>query len=79
MPMGKSRVTAKYQITLPADVRARAPVRPGVVVEIEARDDRSVIVRRVRKVANTRSITGSVGSRGSRNVTPSRVDEMAES
>jgi len=48
--MGKTRVTSKFQITLPADVRERVPFRVGETVEVEVEDDRTVRVRKTRRV-----------------------------
>jgi AbrB family looped-hinge helix DNA binding protein len=76
--MGKSRVTSKFQITLPADVRERVPFRPGEVVAIEATDNGSVVVRRVRKVANP--LDHLIGRKPwfPKSIPPEQVDEWAE-
>ncbi len=76
--MGRSRVTSKFQITLPADVRNRVPFRPGEVVEVEAEDDQSVVVRRVRKVANP--LDHLIGRKPwfPKSIPPEQVDEWAE-
>ena len=78
MHMGISRVTSKYQITLPADVRDRVPFRPGEIVLVEAGDGQSVIVRRVRKVANP--LDHLVGRKPwfPKSMPPKQVDEWAE-
>ncbi len=76
--MGKSRVTAKFQITLPADVRQRVPFLPGEVVEVEAGDDQTVLVRRIRKVKNP--LDHLVGRKPwfPKSIPPKRVDELSE-
>jgi len=76
--MGKSRVTAKFQVTLPADVRTRVPFRAGELVEIEAEDDSTVRVRRIRKVSNP--LEHLIGRKPwfPKAIPPERVDEMAE-
>lgn len=78
MAMGKSRVTSKYQITLPADVRERIPFRPGEIVVVEAQDGRSVIIRRVHKVANPLDHLIGRAPWFPKSIPPEQVDEWAE-
>jgi len=76
--MGSSRVTAKYQITLPSDVRRRVRFRPGEVVEVVVEDEQTVRVHRPRKVR--RPLDALVGRRPwlKKAVTPDEFDELAE-
>lgn len=76
--MGKSRVTAKYQITLPADVRERVPIRPGETVEVVAKDDQTVLVRRTGKVKNPLKYLIAKKPWLDRSIPPEQVDELAE-
>jgi len=78
IPMGKSRVTSKFQITLPADVREQVPFRPGEVVEVEAARNQTVVVRRVRKVKNP--LDHLIGRKPwfSKSLSPERVDDLSE-
>jgi len=79
MAMGSSRVTAKFQITLPSDVRQRVRFRPGEVVDVDVEDEETVRVHRSRKVR--RPLDHLVGRRSwrAKPVRPDEVDEMAES
>jgi len=47
MGMGRVRITEKYQITIPKDVRQLVKIVPGEIVEVEALDEYTIIVRRV--------------------------------
>ena len=43
--LGKSKVTAKYQVTIPRDVREKVGVRPGEVVTVEATPQGEIVVK----------------------------------
>lgn len=45
--MGRVRITEKYQITIPKDVRDLVNIVPGDIVEVEALDEHTIIVKRV--------------------------------
>ena len=45
--MGRVRITGKYQITIPKDVRDLINIVPGEIVEVEALDEHTIIVRRI--------------------------------
>jgi len=47
MGMGRVRITGKYQITIPKDVRDLINIVPGEIVEVEALDEHTIIVRRI--------------------------------
>ena len=47
MGMGRVRITSKYQVTIPKDVRAVTKIAPGEIVEVEALDENTIIVRRI--------------------------------
>ena len=44
--LGKSKVTEKFQVTIPKDVRERIGLKPGKVVIVEAVDDETIILKR---------------------------------
>lgn len=44
--MPKSRVTAKFQVTIPKEVREKTGVRPGELVTIEAVSDSEITLKR---------------------------------
>ncbi len=43
--MARSRVTSKYQVTIPKQVRDRVEVRPGEVVSVEAVSEDEIVLR----------------------------------
>lgn len=48
--MPKTKVTSKFQITIPKEVREKVGVRPGEVVNVESVSDEEIVVRRFRRV-----------------------------
>jgi AbrB family looped-hinge helix DNA binding protein len=44
--MARSRVTAKFQVTIPREVREKVEVKPGEVVSVEALSGDEILVRR---------------------------------
>jgi len=44
--LGKSKVTEKFQVTIPRDVREKIGLKPGEVVEVEAIDNETIILKR---------------------------------
>ncbi len=44
--MGKIRISRKYQITIPKDVRDKIKLKAGEIVEVEAVDNSTIIVKR---------------------------------
>ena len=43
--MARTKVTAKYQITIPREVREKVEVRPGEVVSVEALSGNEILLR----------------------------------
>ncbi len=48
--MPKTKVTSKFQVTIPKEVREKIGVRPGEVVNIESVSDEEIVIRRFRRV-----------------------------
>lgn len=48
--MPKTKVTSKFQITIPKEVREKVGVRPGEVVNVESVSDEEIVIRRFRRV-----------------------------
>jgi len=48
--MARSRVTSKFQLTIPKEVREKVGLRPGEIVIIESVDENNILIRRVRRV-----------------------------
>jgi len=46
--MGRVKVTEKYQLTVPKDVRDKIGLNPGEIVEVNALDENTIIVKRLR-------------------------------
>ncbi|MHB8565768.1 MAG: AbrB/MazE/SpoVT family DNA-binding domain-containing protein [Nitrososphaerales archaeon] len=44
--MPRSKVTRKYQITIPKDVREKVDMRPGEIVTIESVSESEILVKR---------------------------------
>jgi AbrB family looped-hinge helix DNA binding protein len=74
----KSKVTAKYQVTIPREVREETGVEAGEVVSIEAISKAEIRLRRFPGISDPLSVL--VGRRTSRKRIPvEEVEEMAES
>lgn len=48
--MPKTKVTSKFQVTIPKEVREKIGVRPGEVVNVESVSDEEIVIRRFRRV-----------------------------
>lgn len=54
--MARSRVTAKYQVTIPKEVREGAGVRPGETVSVEALSEDRILLKRSPRVSDPLSV-----------------------
>ena len=50
--MPRSKVTAKYQVTIPREVREKVEVKPGEVVSVEALSSDEILLKRYPRVAD---------------------------
>ncbi len=76
--MARSRVTAKFQITIPKEVRKQVPLRPGEIVEVEAGDEGILLVKRFATVKDPiRILVGR--ARPKRHVAIEELEQAAES
>ena len=48
--MARSRVTSKFQLTIPKEIRDKIGLRPGEIVIIEIIDENNILIKRVRRV-----------------------------
>ena len=48
--MARSRVTSKFQLTIPKEVRDKVGLRPGEVVIVESVNENNILIRRLRRV-----------------------------
>lgn len=70
-------MTAKYQVTIPEEVRKRVGLKPGEEVEVLVLNDQELLLRRkMRRVRDPLSVL--LGSKSNTEVSPERVDELAE-
>jgi AbrB family looped-hinge helix DNA binding protein len=76
--MPRSKVTAKYQVTIPKEVRESTGVKPGETVSIEVISKAEIRLRRFPGIQNLLKVL--VGSGESRKRVPTEeLEEMAES
>ena len=50
--MPRTKVTAKYQVTIPREVRERVGVRPGEFVSMEVVSQDEIVLKRYSRVAD---------------------------
>jgi len=50
--MPRTRVTSKFQLTIPKEVREQVGLRPGEVVEVQTGEGGRIIIKRFRRVKN---------------------------
>ncbi len=48
--MARTRVTSKFQLTIPKEVREQIGLKPGEVVEVQADDEGDIAIKRFRRV-----------------------------
>ena len=76
MGMGRVRITGKYQITIPKDVRELINIVPGEIVEVKALDEYTIIVKRVGVKDPLSHLIGK--RRFDRHISVDEVEEAAE-
>jgi AbrB family looped-hinge helix DNA binding protein len=76
--MARTKVTAKYQVTIPREVREKVEVRPGEVVSIEALSGNEILLKVYPRKADPLSVL--IGKRGRLPEVPvEELEEAAES
>ncbi len=76
--MARSKVTAKYQVTIPKEVRKQIPLRPGEIVEVEGGEEGTLVIRRLASVRDPLRIL--IGhTRSKRHIPIEELEEAAES
>ena len=48
--MARSRITSKFQLTIPKEIRDKIGLKPGEIVIIEIIDENNILIKRVRRV-----------------------------
>jgi AbrB family looped-hinge helix DNA binding protein len=75
--MPKSKVTAKYQVTIPKEVREKAGVRPGEIVTVEAVSEGEIRVKRTPRLKDPlRVLIGR--AHPSKHVPIEKLEDLAE-
>ena len=59
--MPRSKVTAKYQVTIPKEIREKIGVRPGEEVAVEAVSEEEIRLKRFKSVSDPLKILIGVG------------------
>jgi AbrB family looped-hinge helix DNA binding protein len=77
--MALSKVTSKFQVTLPADVRAKVTIRAGETVEVEAQDEQTVVIRRRKKMKDPMKFFSPKRPLLKRHIPPDELDELMTS
>lgn len=71
------KVTDKFQVTIPKEVREKVGLKSGEEVEVIALSDNEILIRRkVEKVKDSLSIL--IGKEQDIEVSPEKVDELGE-
>lgn len=75
--MPKTKVTSKFQVTIPKEVREKVGIRAGEVVIVESVSDEEIVVRRFRRMKDPLKIL--IGKTPSlRHVPVEELEEKAE-
>ena len=77
LQLARSKVTAKYQITIPREVREKIEVKPGEIVTVEAVSHDEIILKRYSGIRNPLDTLIGKVSRGTVPVT--ELEEKIES
>jgi AbrB family transcriptional regulator (stage V sporulation protein T) len=75
--MPKTKVTSKFQVTIPKEVREKVGIRPGEIVMVEGISEEEILVRRFRRVKDPlKVLVGTVPS--ARHIPVEKLEEKAE-
>ncbi|MDH7477695.1 MAG: AbrB family transcriptional regulator [Candidatus Bathyarchaeota archaeon] len=75
--MPKTKVTSKFQLTIPKEVREKVGVEPGEIVNVESVSDEEIVIKRFRKVKEPlKVLVGKTVSR--RGISVEEFEEKAE-
>ncbi|MGC8896274.1 MAG: AbrB/MazE/SpoVT family DNA-binding domain-containing protein [Candidatus Bathyarchaeia archaeon] len=75
--MPKTKVTNKFQLTIPKEVREKVGVEPGEIVNVESISEEEIVIRRFRKVKEPlKVLIGKTALR--RHVPPEEFEGKAE-
>jgi AbrB family looped-hinge helix DNA binding protein len=75
--MSRTKVTSKFQLTIPKEIREQIDLKAGEVVEVQILGEEGIVIKRFRKVRNPLQVLiGETPSR--RHVSIEELDENAE-
>lgn len=78
MDMGVSKVTDKFQVTIPKDVRESVGLRPGEEVSVEEALGGAIIVKRFETVKDPLTVLIGKRPRFRKPISAERLDELSE-
>ncbi len=76
--MGVSKVTDKFQVTIPIDVRKSVGLRPGEEVTVEEAPGGAIIVKRFETVKDPLTVLIAKKPRFRRRIPVEELEEMSE-
>ena len=75
--MAKTKVTSKFQVTIPREVREKVGIRPGEVVSVESISAEEIVVKRFRRLKDPLKVL--IGKTAStRHIPVEEIEERAE-
>jgi len=75
--MAKTKVTSKFQVTIPREVREKVGIRPGEVVNVESISAEEIVVKRFRRLKDPLKVL--IGKTAStRRIPVEEIEEHAE-
>ena len=75
--MAKTKVTSKFQVTIPREVREKVGIRPGEVVSVESISAEEIVVKRFRRLKDPLKVL--IGKTVSaRHIPVEEIEEHAE-
>ena len=77
-PMGVSRVTDKFQVTIPKDVRDSVGLRPGEEVTVEGAPGGTIIVKRFETVKDPLTVLLGKRPRYSKPISQEKLEKLSE-
>ncbi|BBG22814.1 type II toxin-antitoxin system PrlF family antitoxin [Sulfuracidifex tepidarius] len=71
------KITEKFQVTIPEEVRRQLGLKPGEEVEVRAVSDNEILIKRkIKKMKDPLSVL--IGEQIELEIDPEKVDEIAE-
>jgi AbrB family looped-hinge helix DNA binding protein len=74
--MAKTKVTSKFQITIPREIREKVGIRPGEIVNVESVSTEEILVKRFRRLKDPLKVL--IGKTAARHIPIEEIEESAE-